>query len=232
MKPILECHGLTKKYGNFSALTDLNLSIPRGQIIGLLGPNGSGKTTLIKLINGLLTPTRGTLSVNGVSPGTETKRIISYLPDHDILSSYLRVKEILTYYSDFYHDFNREKAEDMLESLKISTNCRISSLSKGTREKMQLALVMSRNAELYVLDEPIGGVDPAARDYILRTILTNYNENSTVLISTHLISEIENVLDRILFLRNGILTLDKSVDEIRTDYGKSVDDLFREVFKC
>lgn len=232
MKPILECHQLTKKYGNFSALTDLNLSIPRGQIIGLLGPNGSGKTTLIKLINGLLAPTRGTVSINGFSPGTETKKIISYLPDHDILSSYLKVKEILTYYCDFYHDFNREKAEDMLKSLNINTNSRISSLSKGTREKMQLALVMSRNAELYVLDEPIGGVDPAARDYILRTILTNYSENSTVLISTHLISEIENVLDRILFLRNGILTLDKSVDEIRTDYGKSVDDLFREVFKC
>lgn len=232
MKPILECHELTKKYGNFSALTALNLSLPKGQIIGLLGPNGSGKTTLIKLINGLLAPTAGTVFINGFKPGIETKKIISYLPDHDTLSSYLRVKEVLTYYSDFYQNFNREKAEDMLKTLNINTNSRISSLSKGTREKMQLALVMSRTAELYVLDEPIGGVDPAARDYILRTILTNYNENSTVLISTHLISEIENVLDRILFLRNGILTLDKSVDEIRTDYGKSVDDLFREVFKC
>ena len=232
MRPILECQRLTKKYGDFFALSDLTLSLERGQIIGLLGPNGSGKTTLIKLANGLLIPTDGHIMINGLAPGPETKKIVSYLPDRSFLNERMRISEILTFYSDFYANFSMERALKMLDVLEIDRRARLESLSKGTKEKAQLALVMSRDADLYILDEPIGGVDPAARDYILQTILTNYNENSTVLISTHLISDIENVLDRVIFLRNGQLALNASVDEIRTEYRKSVDALFREVFKC
>ena len=232
MRPILECQRLTKKYGDFFALSDLTLSLERGQIIGLLGPNGSGKTTLIKLANGLLVPTDGHIMINGLAPGPETKKIVSYLPDRSFLNERMRISEILTFYSDFYANFSMERALKMLDVLEIDRRARLESLSKGTKEKAQLALVMSRDADLYILDEPIGGVDPAARDYILQTILTNYNENTTVLISTHLISDIENVLDRVIFLRNGQLALNASVDEIRTEYRKSVDALFREVFKC
>lgn len=232
MKPILECKRLTKKYGNFFALSDLNLTLDRGQIVGLLGPNGSGKTTLIKLITGLLTPTDGHIMINSLAPGVETKKIVSYLPDRSCLNERMRVDEILSFYVDFYDNFSMERAHAMLDTLEIDRRARFSSLSKGTKEKVQLALVMSRDADLYVLDEPIGGVDPAAREYILRTILTNYSENATVLISTHLISDIENVLDRVLFLHSGQLSLNATVDEIRTEYGKSVDALFREVFKC
>lgn len=232
MKPILECQRLTKRYGNYFALSDLTLTLERGQIVGLLGPNGSGKTTLIKLINGLLVPSDGHLAVNGCAPGVETKKIISYLPDQDYLGNQMRVRDALTLYTDFYRDFSLERAESMLDALEIDRHSRFSTLSKGTKEKVQLILVMSRDAQLYVLDEPIGGVDPAARDYILRTILTNYNENATVLISTHLISDIESVLDHVLFLKAGHLVLNESVDEIRTKYGKSVDNLFREVFRC
>ena len=232
MRPILECHRLTKKYGSFFALSDLNLSLDRGQIVGLLGPNGSGKTTLIKLANGLLVPTDGHIMINGLAPGPDTKKIVSYLPDRSFFNEHLKVKDILSYYADFYRNFSTERAEKMLDTLDIDKHSRLSSLSKGTMEKVQLVLVMSRDADLYILDEPIGGVDPAARDYILRTILTNYNENATVLISTHLIADIENVLDRVIFLRDGQIVLNTSVDEIRTEYGKSVDILFREVFKC
>lgn len=232
MRPILECQRLTKKYGDFFALSGLTLSLERGQIIGLLGPNGSGKTTLIKLANGLLVPTDGHIMINGLAPGPETKKIVSYLPDRSFLNERMRISEILTFYSDFYDNFSMERALKMLDVLEIDRRARLESLSKGTKEKAQLALVMSRDADLYILDEPIGGVDPAARDYILQTILTNYNENATVLISTHLISDIENVLDRVIFLRNGQLALNASVDEIRTEYKKSVDALFREVFKC
>lgn len=232
MKAILECQRLTKRYGNFFALSDLTFTLERGQIVGLLGPNGSGKTTLIKLINGLLVPSDGHIAVNGCVPGVESKKIVSYLPDRDCLTSQMRVKDALTLYSDFYSDFSMERAEKMLDALEIDRHSRFSALSKGTKEKVQLILVMSRDAQLYVLDEPIGGVDPAARDYILRTILTNYSENATILISTHLISDIENVLDRVLFLKAGHLVLNEPVDEIRTKYGKSVDSLFREVFRC
>ena len=232
MRPILECQRLTKKYGSFFALSDLNLSLERGQIVGLLGPNGSGKTTLIKLINGLLIPTDGHVMVNGLAPCPDTKRIVSYLPDQDFLDKHMRVSEILSYYQDFYDNFNTERASAMLDSLEIDRRSRLQSLSKGTKEKVQLVLVMSRDADLYILDEPIGGVDPAARDYILQTMLANYNENATLLISTLLTSDIENILDRVLFLKNGHLTLNASVDEIRTEYGKSVDVMFREVFKC
>lgn len=232
MRPILECQRLTKKYGSFFALSDLNLTLERGQIIGLLGPNGSGKTTLIKLINGLLIPTDGHVMVNGLAPCPDTKRIVSYLPDQDFLDRHMRVGEILSYYRDFYDNFNTERASAMLDALEIDRRSRLQSLSKGTKEKVQLVLVMSRDADLYILDEPIGGVDPAARDYILQTMLANYNENATLLISTHLISDIENILDRVLFLKNGHLAMNASVDEIRTEYGKSVDAIFREVFKC
>lgn len=232
MKAILECQRLTKRYGIFFALSDLSFTLERGQIIGLLGPNGSGKTTLIKLINGLLVPSDGQIAVNGCAPGVESKKIVSYLPDRDCLPSQIRVKDALTLYSDFYSDFSMERAAKMLDALEIDRHSRLSALSKGTKEKVQLILVMSRDAQLYVLDEPIGGVDPAARDYILRTILTNYSENATILISTHLISDIENVLDHVLFLKAGHLVLNEAVDEVRTKYGKSVDSLFREVFRC
>lgn len=232
MKPILKCHGLTKKYNNFYALSNLNLTLERGQIVGLLGPNGSGKTTLIKLINGLLTSSNGHVMINSMSPCVDTKKVISYLPEKSYLDDHMKVNEILTYFHDFYDNFDLKRAEGMLKDLAIDPRARLRTLSKGTKEKVQLVLVMSRDAELYILDEPIGGVDPAARDYILHTILTNYNANATILISTHLISEIENVLDRVLFIQNGQLSLNTTVDEIRVGQKKSVDALFREVFKC
>ena len=232
MEPILECRDLTKKYGSNYALYNLNLSLERGQIVGLLGPNGSGKTTLIKLANSLLRPTEGQILINGTEPGVETKKIVSYLPDRNYLNRHMRVDEVIDYYNTFYDNFSMDRAARMMDSLDIDRHVRLSSLSKGTLEKVQLILVMSREAQLYILDEPIGGVDPAARDYILQTILTNYDENATVLISTHLISDIENVLDHVVFLQEGQLILSSSVDEIRTQYGKSVDTLFREVFKC
>lgn len=233
MNPILECYGLTKSYNKiYSALNNLNLSLERGQIIGLLGPNGSGKTTFIKLINDVLVPTSGEIRINGMAPGVETKKIVSYLPERTYLDETMRVKEIITYFSDFYDNFSSERAYRMLDDLQIDTNARLKTLSKGTKEKVQLILVMSRDAGLYVLDEPIGGVDPASRDYILSTILNNYNEDVAILISTHLIHDIENILDRVLFIKQGQLVLNATVDEIRTEQGKSVDTLFREVFRC
>ncbi len=233
MKPILECKGLTKQYNNHvNALTNLNLVLERGQIIGLLGPNGSGKTTLIKLINDLLIPTEGQVLIDGMTPGVETKKIVSYLPERTYLDPSMKIKDIISYFSDFYENFVSDRAYHMMTDLEIDMNARMRTLSKGTKEKVQLALVMSRDAQLYVLDEPIGGVDPAARDYILQTILTNYNENATILISTHLITDIENILDRVLFLKQGQVVLNATVDEIRMNQGKSVDALFREVFRC
>ena len=232
MNPILECKGLTRKFNHFFALSNVDLTLERGEIIGLLGPNGSGKTTLIKLINGLLLPTDGQITVNGSVPGVETKKIVSYLPERGCLDERRRISELISYYSDFYSDFDVSRAHTMLKDLDIDPSLRLKTLSKGTKEKVQLILVMSRDAQLYVLDEPIGGVDPAARDYILRTILTNYNEDASVLISTHLIANVENVLDRVLFLQNGQITLNASVDEIRSGHKKSVDALFREVFRC
>ena len=232
MRPILECQKLTKKYGNFFALSNVDLSLERGKIVGLLGPNGSGKTTLIKLANGLLTPTDGHIMINGLEPGPATKKIVSYLPDRSFFNGHMTVNHLLAYYADFYRNFSTERALKMLNALEIDKSKRLNALSKGAQEKVQLVLVMSRDADLYILDEPIGGVDPAARDYILRTILSNYSENATVLISTHLITDIEQVLDHVIFLQNGQISLNASVDEIRTEYGKSVDTLFREVFKC
>lgn len=229
---ILECKGLTKDYGNKKALDGIDLTIKKGRIVGLLGPNGSGKSTLIKLANGLLTPTNGEILIKGMKPGVETKKIVSYLPERTYLNNWMRVSDIIKFFSDFYEDFNSEKAYDMLGKLKINANDKLKTMSKGTKEKVQLILVMSREADLYFLDEPIADVDPAARDYILNTIITNYNENSTIVISTHLISDIEKVLDDVIFISYGEIYLTKSVDDIREEEGKSVDELFREVFRC
>ncbi|MEG1427486.1 MAG: ABC transporter ATP-binding protein, partial [Oscillospiraceae bacterium] len=203
-----------------------------GKIIGLLGPNGSGKTTLIKLAAGLLAPTHGEVLIGGVAPGVETKKHVSYLSERSYLPTGMRVREAVDFFADFYEDFSREKALGMLQDLKIGISQKLSTLSKGTREKVQLILVMSRKADLYLLDEPIGGVDPAARDYILDTIIRNYSETATLIISTHLIGDIEQVLDEVVMIRDGTLALQDSVDNLREKYGKSVDAIFREVFKC
>lgn len=232
MNAILECHDLVKTYGNRPALNGVNLSLGRGQIVGLLGPNGSGKTTLIKLANDLLSPTKGEILIDGKRPGTETKKIVSYLPEKTYLNDWMKVSQLISFFADFYADFRPEKAADMLGRLNINPNDKLKMLSKGTKEKVQLILVMSREADLYLLDEPIGGVDPAARDYILDTILRNYNENATIIISTHLIYEIEKILDHVIFINNGQIVLSTSVDSIRAEQGKSVDGLFREVFRC
>lgn len=232
MKPIIECRSLTKKYGNFYALNNLNLTLEKGQIIGLLGPNGSGKTTLIKLLNGLLTATSGEIYIDGEPLGVETKKIVSFLPERTYLNAHRKVKDIISYFADFYDNFDSERAYRMLKHLEINPEARLKSLSKGTKEKVQLILVMSRDAALYILDEPIGAVDPTARDYILNTILTNYNENATILLSTHLIHDIENILDRVIFIQNGHIITNSTVDEIRTEKKQSVDALFREVFRC
>lgn len=229
---ILETKDLTKKYGTFSALRNVNISLERGKIIGLLGPNGSGKTTFIKLINGLLVPSKGEIKIAGITPGAETKKLVSYLPDKNYLENYMSVSKLFDYYNDFFADFDKNKASEMLKRLGIEEKMKFKTMSKGTKEKVQLILTMSRNASLYCLDEPIGGVDPASRDYILETIIRNYSENSSVIISTHLIADIENVLDDVLFLQNGEIRLHSSVDEIREKEGKSVDTLFREVFRC
>ncbi len=232
MEPILECRAISKWYGAKLALDRLDLTIPRGRIIGLLGPNGSGKSTLIKLCNGLLTPTGGELLIGGKAVGLETKKIVSYLPERTYLNSWMRVHELIAFFQDFYTDFNESRAYDMLSRLNINPKDRLKTMSKGTKEKVQLILVMSRDAQLYLLDEPIGGVDPATRDYILNTILSNYNENATIIISTHLIADIEQILDDVIFVNQGHIVLTASVDEIREQKGMSVDALFREEFKC
>jgi ABC-2 type transport system ATP-binding protein len=232
MNTILECEGLSKKFSGSVALSNVNLTLERGRIIGLLGPNGSGKSTFIKIINGLLVPDTGTVKIAGMEPGMETKKIVSYLPEKTYLADWMKVTDILDFFKDFYSDFDSKKASDMLERLKIDPTKKLKTLSKGTKEKVQLILVMSRKADFYCLDEPIGGVDPASRDYILNTIITNYNENATVLISTHLIAEIENILDEVIFIKDGAVTLHSSVDDIRIKEGKSIDSLFREVFRC
>lgn len=233
MNPILECRNLSKKYGNhFYALNDLTLSLDSGQIVGLLGPNGRGQTTLIKLINGLLNPSSGEVLIDGKAPGVDTKKIVSYLPERTYLDESMKVRDIIRFFADFYDNFITDRAYQMLSDLEISADARLRTLSKGTKEKVQLILVMSRDAKLYILDEPIGGVDPAARDYILHTILANYNEESTILLSTHLIHDIENILDRVVFLKEGRLAMNAPVDDIRMEQGRSVDTLFREVFRC
>ena len=232
MSTILECKNLSKAYGRHTALNRISLTLEGGHIVGLLGPNGSGKTTLIKLINGLLTPSEGELTVEKNPIGPVSKSLVSSLPDHSYLDDSRKVIEIIRYFQDFYPDFETERALDMLKKLNISPNDKLKTMSKGTKEKVQLILIMSRRAKLYVLDEPIAGVDPAARDYILETILNNYDEDATILISTHLISDIENILDQVIFIKEGQIVLNTTVDSIREQQGKSVDTLFREVFKC
>ena len=229
---LVSIRNLSKKYGKHTALKDVSLDIPRGRIIGLLGPNGSGKTTLIKLMNGLLTPGKGQILIDGNLPGVGTKACVSYLPERTYLPPAIRVKQLLSYFTDFYADFDRQKALSMLTSLQISPDASLKTLSKGTKEKVQLIMVMSRKAQLYILDEPIAGVDPAARDYILKTIIQDYSEDASILLSTHLISDIEPILDDVIFLKDGEITLTSSVEDIRNTYGKSVDAYFREVFSC
>ena len=233
MSALVECVGLTKCYTNgVPAVAGLNLTIEKGHIVGLLGPNGSGKTTLIKMINGLLRPTEGAVLVNGFEPGVETKKKVSYLPERTYLEAQRTVADMLDFFEDFYEDFKKERAMDMLAALGIEPKARMKTLSKGTKEKVQLILVMSRDADLFILDEPIAGVDPAARDYIIRTIISNYNPEASVIICTHLISDIENILDDVVFIKQGQIVLQMSVDDIREKHGKTVDAYFREVFAC
>ena len=229
---VLECKDLCKNYGHAAALDHVSFAVEPGHIVGLLGPNGSGKTTLIKLANGLLTPTAGTIDVCGMAPGKESHALVSYLPERTSVPLWMTAGELLDFYCDFYPDFRRGAAEEMLSHLGIQPKQRIRQMSKGTREKVQLIVTMSRKAKLYLLDEPLGGVDPATRDYILTTIISNYEPDAAVIISTHLIADVERVLDDVIFLDRGRVVLQSSVDDIRAQQGKSVDELFREVFKC
>lgn len=232
MSELVRCLNLSKSYGKKEALCGLDLTLESGKIIGLLGPNGSGKTTFIKILCGLLTQTKGEVLIDGNNVGPETKAIVSYLPERTYIPDWMRVNDILDFFCDFYADFRREVAEDMLARLNIGLKDRFKTMSKGTKEKLQLILVMSRNAKLYLLDEPIAGVDPAARDYILDTIITNYNPEASIIISTHLIQDIERILDDVIMIQYGHLKLHATADSIREEKGMSVDELFREVFRC
>lgn len=229
---IVEFKGVNKSYGIKNVLKNIDLNIPKGKIVGLLGPNGSGKSTMIKLMNGLLQPDNGEIMINGMKPSIETKEIVSYLPERTYLNDWMKVSDLLKFFYDFYSDFDVRRANEMIKSLDIDVNEKLKTMSKGTKEKVQLILVMSRNASIYILDEPIGGVDPAARSYILKTILKNYSEDSTLLIATHLISEIENICDEVIFISKGEIVLQGDVEAIREEKGKSIDALFREEFKC
>lgn len=229
---MIEFIDVCKNFDEQAVLKNINLTIPKGKIIGLLGKNGMGKTTLIKLINDLLTPTSGDILINGNKPGVESKKIISYLPERTYLDKSQTPLEVINYFSIFYEDFNKEKALNLLNALNLETNKKISKMSKGMQEKLQLILVMSREADLYILDEPLGGVDPATRDYILDTILSNFKEESSVLISTHLISDIERILDEVVFIDKGEVILTASTDELRNKYNTSIDEVFRRMFKC
>jgi ABC-2 type transport system ATP-binding protein len=229
---ILECRGLSKNYGSVQALRNIDLSLESGRIVGLVGPNGSGKTTLIKLAQHLLTPTSGMITIDGMLPGPQTKAFVSYLPDRDFLPQWMNLDQLTAFYHEFFTDFNPAKSADMLESLGVTGNMPLGKMSKGTREKVQLIFTMSREARVYLLDEPIAGVDPATRDYILRTILTNYSENALVLISTHLITDVEPILDEVVFLQNGTIALHENADALRERTGKSIDGYFREVYRC
>lgn len=229
---LIEIKNINKAYGKKQALNNINITIEKGKIYGLLGPNGSGKTTLIKLINDLLTPTSGEILIKGEKPGIESKKIISYLPERTYLNMNFKVKELLDFFQDFYENFNKEKAQELLKKLNINEEDKLKTMSKGTKEKVQLILVMSRKADIYILDEPIGGVDPASRDYILETILNNFDENSSMIISTHLIQDIENILDNVIFINNGNIILNDIADNIRTEKEKTIDQVFREEFRC
>ena len=229
---LLECKHLYKEYGDKKVLKDINLKIPRGKIIGLLGKNGTGKSTLIKLINDLLTPTSGEILINGKKPGIESKELISYLPERTYLDKGMTIKQVIKYFEEFYKNFNTEKAMKLLKDLDLDIEYKISTMSKGMQEKLQLILVMSREVDLYVLDEPLGGVDPATRDYILDTILSNFKEGASVIISTHLIADIERILDEVIFINEGEIVLTSSADELRNKENASIDEIFRRCFKC
>lgn len=229
---VLQISDLHKSYGSHPVLEGVSFSIPRGKIVGLLGPNGCGKSTIMKMISGLLPADNGSILIDGHLPGLVSKSIVSYLPERTYLNDWMKVSEVLQFFSDFYADFDLERAQQMLADLHLSPNTRLKTMSKGTKEKVQLILVMSRRAQLYLLDEPIGGVDPAAREYILNTILKNFDESSSILITTHLIQDVEAIFDQVLFLNQGKIVIDGEVDEIRQQHGKSIDRLFREVFKC
>ncbi len=229
---LVECKAVCKSYGNKQVLDHVSFTIEPGKIIGLLGPNGSGKSTIIKMINQLLTPDSGEILVNDKPLGIESKKVISYLPERSYLNFNVKVKELMDFFEDFYEDFDRKKAESLIEKLKINPKDKLKTMSKGTKEKVQLIMVMSRKADLYILDEPIGGVDPAARDYILTTILSNFNEGASILISTHLIADVEKILDEVIFISEGKVLLQQSADELRNEKQQSIDGVFREVFKC
>ena len=229
---LLECKNVSKSYGNKEFLKNINLSLPAGKIVGLLGKNGSGKTTLIKAINGLLSIDSGEILIDGKEVGVESKKIISYLPEKNYLNVHEKVKDIIDYFNDFYEDFDKDKVYKLLNNLDIQAEDKLTTMSKGMREKVQLSLVMSRKARLYILDEPMGGVDPATRDYILDTILNNFDDGATILMSTHLISDIERVLDEVVFIDNGQITRCESAEKLREETGKSIDEVFREDFKC
>ena len=229
---LLSCTNLSKNFGNKEILKNINITVTRGKIIGLLGKNGMGKSTLIKLINDLLTPTEGEILVNGKPIGTESKNIIAYLPERTYLDKSMTVQKVLDYFSDFYDNFDCEKAKKLLIDLDIDITQKLSKMSKGMLEKVQLVLVMSRKAELYILDEPLGGVDPATRDYVLDTIITNFSEGASVIISTHLISDIERVLDEVIFINKGEIVLHSDCDSLREEQGGSIDEIFRRMFKC
>lgn len=232
MNTVLECKNLRKQYGKKIALKNIDLEIPAGSIVGLLGPNGSGKTTLLKLAAGLLTPSSGEIQACGFKPGVESKALVAYQPDKVYLNDWMNVEQLIKMMMDFYPNFNKDKADDMLKRLNIEPDQKLKTMSKGTKEKVQLILTMSRDVNLYILDEPIGGVDPAARDYILNTIINNYKEDATVIISTHLINDVESVLNHIIFLKEGAVVRQGDVDDIRQETGMSIDALFREEFKC
>ena len=229
---LVKCNNLCKEFDNKKVLKDVNLTIPKGRIIGLLGKNGMGKTTLLKLINDLLTPTSGEVLINGEKPNINSKKIISYLPERTYLDKSMKISQIITFFDEFYDNFNKEKAIKLLKDLDLDINSKVSKMSKGMQEKLQLILVMSRDAELYILDEPLGGVDPATRDYILDTILSNFNENSSLIISTHIISDIERILDDVIFIDKGSIVLTASADELRNKENASIDEIFRRCFKC
>ena len=232
MNSIIQANNLSKSFGSLQALNNVNFSLQPGRIVGLLGPNGSGKTTLLKIMNGLLEPSGGEIRIGGELPGIATKKIVSYLPERTYLNDWMKVQDIITFFDDFYEDFDPAKAHAMMDDMDIDKTARLKTLSKGTKEQVQLILVMARAAQLYLLDEPIGGVDPAARDYILRTILNKYNPEACIMISTHLITDVEQIFDDIIFLKKGEVVLNDNVDDIRDREGKSIDMLFREVFKC
>ena len=229
---LVKCNNLCKEFDNKQILNNVNLTIPKGKIIGLLGKNGMGKTTLLKLINDLLTPTSGEVLINGEKPGINSKKVISYLPERTYLDKSMKISQILIFFEEFYEDFNKEKAIKLLKDLDLDINSKVSKMSKGMQEKLQLILVMSREAQLYILDEPLGGVDPATRDYILDTILSNFSEGASAIISTHFISDIERILDEVIFIDKGKIILTSSADELRTKENASIDEIFRRCFKC